>query len=133
MNDPVNQLVGTAINTLVEFAVAILPIIAIFYLRVSTHQRWQVMGLLSLGLFTTIVGCMRTYYLWKMYSTWDLTWWGWAQSLCAEIEVGLALVRFPHPHLFPYSSHIRKTQHLILTTSSSPPAPPLSAPPSTAS
>lgn len=53
---------------------AILPWVAVYGVNVAPHQRWNVIGLLSLGFFVALAGIVRSFYLWKMVETYDLTW-----------------------------------------------------------
>jgi len=81
------------LNTTSEFVVALLPIVAVHKLGVRPDQRWGVIGLLSLGLFVTFAGCFRTYYIWKIAHTYDVSWWAAPQWICSEVEIDSALVR----------------------------------------
>jgi hypothetical protein len=82
------------INTCMESLVAILPIPVIFNLQME--KRWSVLSLLSLGFLVTIVGCVRTYFVWKGFlDTYDITWWSEQHWICSEVENDLALVCFP--------------------------------------
>src|ERR1700753_118525 len=51
----------TIINTVLELVVAILPVPVIFTMQMSKGQQWSVACLLSLGVLTTSVGCVRTF------------------------------------------------------------------------
>jgi uncharacterized protein YraI len=84
--------VAAVLNTVSEFVIAVLPIFAIFGLRVDPRQRWSVIGLLSLGFFVAFAGCFRTYYLWKTVATYDMTWWSTPHWICSEVEIDAALV-----------------------------------------
>jgi hypothetical protein len=86
--------VAAIVNTLSEVWVATMPFIAVFRLRVDYRQRWGVIGLLSLGYLVAVAGIFRTYYIFKLISTYDLTWWSGPQWICSEVEIDLALVSF---------------------------------------
>ena len=79
-------------NTAAELAVAIMPIIAVFHLRVAPQQRWGVVGLFSLGFITGIAGCMRSYFVFRLHATYDISWWSTPIWICAEVELCSALV-----------------------------------------
>jgi len=80
------------LNTVSEFVVALLPVLAVFKLGVTPRQRWSVIGLLSLGFLVTFTGCLRTYYVYRITQTYDITWWAAPQWVCAEVEIDVALV-----------------------------------------
>ena len=86
------------LNTASEFVVAMLPIVAVYKLGVSPDQRWGVIGLLSLGLLVTFAGCFRTYFIWKIAHTYDVSWWATPQWICSEVEIDSALVSACCPH-----------------------------------
>ena len=89
-NDTTAMETSGVINTLAEFIVAILPLLAVIRLRVD--KPWAAVGLLSLGFIVAVVGCIRTYYIFKAYQSNDPTWWSGAQWICSEVENNLALV-----------------------------------------
>jgi uncharacterized membrane protein len=80
------------LNTFNEFIVATLPLLAVFRLRVEKQQRWSVLSSLCLGYLVAVAGCFRTFYIWKTFTTYDLTWWGTPQWMASEVEIDLALV-----------------------------------------
>jgi hypothetical protein len=80
------------LNTFAEFVMALLPLIAIFSLKVDKQKRMHVLGLLSLGFFVSFIGIWRTYFIWKALTTYDLTWWLGPQWVASEIENSMALV-----------------------------------------
>lgn len=84
--------VCAVLNTISEFVVAILPVLAVFYLGVMPSQRFSVLSLLSLGFLVVIAGCFRTYYIYRIWNTWDVSWWSTPQFICSEVEIGTALV-----------------------------------------
>jgi hypothetical protein len=86
--------ISAILNTLSELVIAILPVLAVFQLRVDPRQRWSVIGLLSLGFLVAFAGCFRTYYLYKTVGTYDLTWWSTPHWICSEVEIDTALVSY---------------------------------------
>jgi hypothetical protein len=86
--------VAAVFNTFSETWVASLPLVAVFKLRVDYRQRWTVISLLSLGYFVSMAGIVRTYFIFKLFTTYDLTWWSGPQWICSEVEIDLALVSF---------------------------------------
>jgi hypothetical protein len=85
------QIAGV-VNTFAEFTLAVLPLLAVFSLRVNKRQRWSVISILSLGFLITLVGSVRTFFLWKAMTTYDYTWWSGPQWICSEAENNLAIV-----------------------------------------
>jgi hypothetical protein len=92
-NDASSVEAAAVINTFSEFILAALPLLAVFPLRVDKRKRWTATSLLSLGFVVAFTGCFRCFYLWKLISTYDLTWWSDPQWICSQVEINLALVR----------------------------------------
>jgi len=84
--------VAAVVNTFSEVIIAILPVIAVFRLRVDPRQRWSVISLLSLSFLVAITGTFRTAFIFKLLRSYDLTWWSTPQWLTSEIEIDMALV-----------------------------------------
>lgn len=82
------------LNTFAEFQLATLPIIALRtrIVNIDKKQYWNIVMILSLGFLITIVGCIRTYYIYQAIGTHDLTWYSGPQWVCAEVELDLAVV-----------------------------------------
>jgi len=91
-NDGMSMQAAAVFNTVSEFWIATLPLIACFKLRVDRSQRWTVIGLLSLGYFVSVAGIGRTFYIFKSFTTYDITWWSGPQWIFAEVEIDLAIV-----------------------------------------
>jgi hypothetical protein len=81
-----------AFNTFSELVVAVLPIPIVYRLKMSPKQRWSVLSLISLGFLVAIVGFVRTYYVWVLFSSDDLTWWSAPHWICSQVEICLAMV-----------------------------------------
>ena len=81
-------------NTLSELLVASLPIPLLFGNRkLPLSQRWNIVGLLSLGYLVAIVGTARAYYAWQIFYAYDHSWWGTPYLITSEVELDTALVR----------------------------------------
>jgi hypothetical protein len=95
--------IAAVMNTFSEIVVALLPVIAVFQLRLDPRQRWSVIGLLSLSFLVAIAGMFRTAFMFKLMESHDLTWWSSPQWLTSEVEIDMALVSLftvcdkPHP------------------------------------
>ena len=86
------------INTTMELVIALLPIPVVFTLQMSRRQRWSVISVLSLGVLVFLVGCVRTFYVYKcLLDTWDITWWTGPHWICSEVENNVAIVS-RHPY-----------------------------------
>jgi hypothetical protein len=97
INDGSSMQASAVLNTFSEFVLATLPLLAVFRLNVDRRQRWSVICLLSLGFLVAFAGCFRTFYIWKVLTTYDLTWWSGPQWICSEVEIDLALVSYCCP------------------------------------
>ena len=96
-------MIVVALNTLSEFIAGALPILAVFKLGVSRQQRRTVIVLLSLGTLVSTVGCVRLYYVSRIFGSNDFTWWYCPSWVCAQIEIDVALVKPPLSSLPPRS------------------------------
>lgn len=82
-----------ALNTFAEALVAALPIPVVMSLDMHKLQRRTVLCLLCLGFLVSIVGTVRTYYVWKLFDSDDLTWYASPHWICSEVEISTAMVR----------------------------------------
>lgn len=90
---------GSIINTVLELIVTLLPLPFIIGLNMSLRQKFSVFGILNLGIFISIVGCVRCWFVWKaLVSTWDVSWWGVPHWVVSEVENNLALVSLHSIH-----------------------------------
>lgn len=93
-NDPIVMKACAIINTVSEFILASMPIIAAYKLHIDPKQRWTVIGLLSLGYLVVFAGCFRCYFLWKSIGsqTLDLSWYADPHWIASEVEIDLSIV-----------------------------------------
>lgn len=88
-------------TTVLEFIVAMLPVPVILTLQMDRKQKWSVAALLCMGLFTTLAGCIRNYYVWKgWFSSYDAFWTADPIWLSAEIENWVAIVSLCLTYLY---------------------------------
>jgi hypothetical protein len=71
---------------------AVLPLPVVFQLRMKSGQRWAAISLLCLGALVAVVGSVRTYYVWFLFSNDDLTWYAGPHWICSEVEICVAMV-----------------------------------------
>jgi hypothetical protein len=85
--------ITAVITTILEFVVAILPVPVIFSLEMDRNQQWSVACLLSMGILTTLAGCVRTYYVYKGWvNTYDYFWWAEPHWISSGVENSVAIV-----------------------------------------
>jgi hypothetical protein len=82
----------SAINTFSEALIASLPIPILFQLKMDQRTRLNVLSLLSLGYLVALVGAVRTYFVWQLFDTNDLTWWAAPHWIASEVEISIAIV-----------------------------------------
>ncbi|KAF2426494.1 hypothetical protein EJ08DRAFT_373359 [Tothia fuscella] len=92
INDGLSLEICAILNTISELVIALLPVFAVYGLNVDPRQRWNVIGLLSLGFFVVIAGIVRTYFLFKTVQTHDTSWWSTPHWICSEVEIDIALI-----------------------------------------
>lgn len=92
INEMYADTILSSFNTFSEAVIAALPIPVLFQLRMKWSQRWAVFSLLSLGFLVAVVGSVRTYYVWYLFHSDDLTWYAEQHWICAEVEICVAIV-----------------------------------------
>jgi hypothetical protein len=83
---------GAVLNTASEFILAALPMPVVLHLRMDSRQRVVILSILSLGFFVTIVGCFRTYFLYRAIQSYDQAWWAMPHWIASEVEIDTSLV-----------------------------------------
>jgi hypothetical protein len=63
----------------------------------ESGQRWAVISLLCLGALVAVVGSVRTYYVWILFTNDDLTWYTEPHWICSEAEICVATVFLDQP------------------------------------
>jgi hypothetical protein len=102
----------SVINTVLELVLALLPLPVIFDLNLSRRQQLSVLSILCLGIMVTILGCVRTWFVWKsLIGSWDISWWGGPHWIVSEVENNVALVSqlvilSPNRSLFCRFAHV---------------------------
>lgn len=88
---------ASVINVFTDFMTTVVPMPLIWKLNLPRRQRLAVIGIFGIGIVVTIASSVRTYFAWfDSFGSYDSSWWGWAASLSAAIEVNLGLVcHFP--------------------------------------
>lgn len=88
---------ASVINVFTDFMTTVVPMPLIWKLNLPRRQRLAVIGIFGIGIVVTIASSVRTYYAWlDSFGSYDSSWWGWATSLSASIEINLGLVcHFP--------------------------------------
>jgi len=104
INEGIATTVLAALNTCSESLVAALPLAILSHLEMSPSQRRNVACLLCLGFFVSVVGAIRTYFVWMTFSTDDLTWYAGPHWICSEVEITVALICACAPVLSPFFS-----------------------------
>ena len=95
------------------------------------RQRAAVMFLFSLGFLVTIVGCVRTWYIYKaLVLEYDLTWYSYPLWIAAAIEIDVGVVSHSS-HSIPTSPpYVNPYIHIHPSTRTHPPhIPSFSLPP----
>ncbi|KAF2402985.1 hypothetical protein EJ06DRAFT_316167 [Trichodelitschia bisporula] len=95
------QMSTAVLNTFGELVVAVLPFFVVSRLRMDNKQKWNVISLLSLGIFVTMIGCVRCYFLFMTIWTADPNWWSTPHWICSELEIDSALICACAPALRP--------------------------------
>ncbi|KIW02937.1 uncharacterized protein PV09_05983 [Verruconis gallopava] len=92
INETYANVAMASLNTFAEALVAALPIPVVMSLDMDKRQRRTVMLLLCLGFLVSVVGTVRTYYVWKLFNSDDLTWYASPHWICSEVEICTAMI-----------------------------------------
>ncbi|KAK3201109.1 hypothetical protein GRF29_213g1069218, partial [Pseudopithomyces chartarum] len=93
------------INVTADFLCTITPMPLVAQLSMPRRQRAAVMFLFSLGFLVTIVGCVRTWYIYKaLVLEYDLTWYSYPLWIAAAIEIDVGVICASAPVLRPLLS-----------------------------
>lgn len=107
MDEGVTLLIASVFNTVSEFLVAVLPIPVVMRLRMDRDQKRAIVSLLSLGILVSVVGSIRTYYVWLgEMKTHDISWYSVPHWICAAVEIDVALICACAPAFRPLLSRI---------------------------
>ena len=91
----VEAFIASILYCVSDVSVLVLPIPVIWRLDLSIRKRFEVTALLAIGLIATAAGCLRTYYVWRVYfGTWDRSWAAYPVyiSCCLEVNLGIVSV-----------------------------------------
>ena len=84
---------GGIVNTVADAMVTIVPIPLILRLRMDRKDQIGVLVLLSLGVFVTLAGIVRTYYIWlALVHSQDSSWFSYPLFVAATVEVDVGIV-----------------------------------------
>ena len=95
---------------------AALPIPVVLQLDMDRAQRNTVLLLLCLGFLVSVVGTVRTYYVYTLFNSNDLTWYAGPHWICSEVEICTAMVCYTQYH---GKEMLMSCQGLCVRTSSS--------------
>lgn len=80
------------INVVTDLIVVLLPMPIVWRVKLPVQQQ-IVLGLLfAVGFFITLVGAIRTYYLYNVTSKWDKTWEAYPVWLTSSVELYVGIV-----------------------------------------
>lgn len=94
-NEATAAVIAGAMNGVTDLIVTILPMFLVFKLKLPLRQRWGICALLSLGIVVTLVGVVRTYFMWYTLASKDITWNSFPLWVVALIEIFLMVCPTP--------------------------------------
>lgn len=68
-------------------------------LEATQRQKWALNGVFSMGLLVVAAGIVRTYYLDRLGTHWDITWLGFDVFVWSQLEIQLAIICASAPAL----------------------------------
>jgi uncharacterized membrane protein YidH (DUF202 family) len=90
-----NLLAAGILNTVTDLVVVVLPIPTVWRLKLPVQQQGILILLFGAGFLVTCAGAVRSYYLYKVTTTWDKTWEGFPVWLASSVELYVGIVCFP--------------------------------------
>jgi len=90
-----NLLAAGIFNTVTDFIVVILLMSIVRKLQLSLQQQIIVVLLFSAGLVVTMVGVVRTYYLYQVTIVYDKTWTVFPAWVTSSVELYVGIVSRP--------------------------------------
>ncbi|KAK4508404.1 hypothetical protein PRZ48_002142 [Zasmidium cellare] len=88
-----------ALSVITDFYSVILPMGMLRTLSTTKRQKWALNAVFSLGLLVVVAGIVRTVYLERLGSHWDITWLGFDVFVWSQLEVQLAIICASAPAL----------------------------------
>lgn len=80
------------VNTITDLVAVLLPMPIVWRVKLPFQQQIILILLFAAGFFVTLVGAVRTYYMYKVTSTWDKTWEGFPVWLTSSLELFVGIV-----------------------------------------
>jgi len=90
-NEGAHIMSASAVSAL-DLAVAILPTVLFWNLRLPRRQKIALWALFSIGTSTAVVSLIRFYYIYlDFYKSYDFTWWGYYLWVWTDVELCVAI------------------------------------------
>ncbi|KAK3675345.1 hypothetical protein LTR78_004855 [Recurvomyces mirabilis] len=94
----VNPLSG-ALSVFSDFYSVLLPMLMLRHFDIPHRQKTALYAVFSLGFLVVAAGCVRTYYIYKLGTDYDITWVGYHLFVYSVLELQLALICASAPAL----------------------------------
>lgn len=125
INQTNSLLVAGVVNTLTDFVVVALPIRTVWSLQLRSKQAVPVVLLFAFGFLSCCCGIVRTYYTYKVSTSYDAVWDSYPVWMTAALELYIGIVRSPYP---PYSSPTDTSPRSVPQSQQQSPSSPPSSP-----
>ncbi|KAL3427912.1 integral membrane protein [Phlyctema vagabunda] len=102
INEPLHVLVASILNTLNDVIVVIFPIPTVWSLQLPRRQQIVVIVLFAGGFGVCIAGGIRTFFTYKMLSSYDRTWDSYGNWLSSSIELYVGVICASIPATKPF-------------------------------
>ncbi|CZR61605.1 related to L-fucose permease [Phialocephala subalpina] len=80
------------VNTITDAVVVILPMPTVWRVKLPVQQQIILVMLFAAGFFITLVGAIRTYYLYKVTTGYDKTWEAFPVWLASSVELYVGII-----------------------------------------
>ncbi|KUJ19087.1 uncharacterized protein LY89DRAFT_731510 [Mollisia scopiformis] len=80
------------VNTITDLVVVVLPVPIVWHLKIPFKQQAILITLFAVGFCITLIGAVRTYYLYKVTSQWDKTWEAYPVWLTSSLELYVGII-----------------------------------------
>ncbi|KAF1925645.1 uncharacterized protein M421DRAFT_12953, partial [Didymella exigua CBS 183.55] len=89
------------VNCIADFTTWLTPIPLVIGLQMPLRQRISIIALFALGIIVTIIGIVRTWFIYKAILTADITWHTYPLWIAAAVEIDLGVICASAPVLRP--------------------------------
>ncbi|KAF2008119.1 hypothetical protein P154DRAFT_419755, partial [Amniculicola lignicola CBS 123094] len=105
-NEGADVFAAGIISTVQDLLTALLPTFLYWNLQIPRRQKIALFGVFAIGYGVVALGCLRSYYGWIVFfQTYDVTWYGWDNTLWTMLELHVGVMCANAPALKVFFKH----------------------------